>query len=163
MADLIGLILNLGVPLAMIAVALVSGRMIESRHYRSIREREATLLRLPAIPSRAWDGAREVAEARMVTGSVVVSSDYFRSLLAGLRNLIGGSVRSFETLLDRGRREAVLRMKEQFPEADVIVNVRIETSTIGQQTASRRQQLGTVELIAYGTAIRYVGTPPPSL
>jgi len=94
---------------------------------------------------------------------VVVSSDYFRSLLAGLRNLIGGSVRSFETLLDRGRREAVLRMKEQFPEADVIVNVRIETSTIGQQTASRRQQLGTVELIAYGTAIRYVGTPPPSL
>ena len=74
MADLIALILNLGVPLAMIAVALVSGRIIENRHYRSIREREARLLRLPAIPSRSWDDAREVAEARMVTGSVVVSS-----------------------------------------------------------------------------------------
>ena len=85
-----------------------------------------------------------------------MSADYFRSFLAGLRNIIGGRVASFEAMMDRGRREAILRMKEQFPEADVIVNLRLETSTIGAQQAGRRSnQLGTVELFAYGTAIRY--------
>ena len=37
-------------------------------------------------------------------------------------------------------------------EADIIVNVRIETSSIGQ-SANRNKSLGSVEAIAYGTAI----------
>jgi uncharacterized protein YbjQ (UPF0145 family) len=47
-----------------------------------------------------------------VSGSVVVSVDYFKRFLAGLRTLVGGRVTSYETLLDRARREAILRCKE---------------------------------------------------
>lgn len=154
--DLIEIAIGFGFPLALIVVALFAGRAIERKHYRSIRERERQTLGLPAVPSRAWDPARPVAEVRLVCGSVVLSADYFRSFLAGLRNIIGGRLISFESMMDRGRREAILRMKEQFPEADIIVNLRLETSTIGAQQAGRgSNQLGTVELFAYGTAIRY--------
>ena len=44
-------------------------------------------------------------------------------------------------------------MKEQFPEADIIVNLRLETSSIGNQT--RKNKVACIETIAYGTAIKY--------
>ncbi|MGQ0547496.1 MAG: YbjQ family protein, partial [Betaproteobacteria bacterium] len=51
--------------------------------------------------------------SRLVAGSVVIADDYFKSLLAGLYSFFGGPVRSYESLLDRARREAVLRMKAE--------------------------------------------------
>jgi uncharacterized protein YbjQ (UPF0145 family) len=152
-AAIIGLCLQLGIPLALIALGYFAGRHAERKHYASLHEREAQLLRLPAVPTKQWDTGRAVAEARLVCGSVVISADYFKRLLASLRNIIGGRMRSYESLLDRARREAILRLKEQFPDADIIVNLRMETSTIG---GSRRNGgVAAVELIAYGTAIKY--------
>ena len=49
----------------------------------------------------------------LVNGSTVVSNDYFKRLLAILRNIFGGRVKAYESLLDRARREAVLRMKDE--------------------------------------------------
>jgi len=66
---------------------------------------------------------------------------------------VGGNVRSYETLVDRGRREAILRMKEATPSPDIIINLRIETSTIGK--SANRGSIGSIEVLAYGTAIRY--------
>ena len=63
--------------------------------------------------------------------------DYFKRFLAGLRNIFGGTVRSYESLIDRARREAVLRMKEMAGDASVIVNVRIETSNIGMKSGKK--------------------------
>ena len=52
---------------------------------------------------------------------------------------------------DRARREAMLRMKEMAGNATVIVNVRIETSTIGRK--ANKKGVGCLEAIAYGTAL----------
>lgn len=150
--NVVGLVFQLGVPLCLIALGYFAGRHAERKHYASIHEREACFLRLPAVPTRAWDTDRAVAEARLVSGSVVISADYFKRLLAQLRNLIGGRMRAYESLLDRARREAILRLKEQCPDADIIVNLRLETSTIGSR---QRNGVSCVELIAYGTAIKY--------
>jgi uncharacterized protein YbjQ (UPF0145 family) len=150
--SLIGLTIQFGVPLALVVLGYFAGRYAERKHYASIHQREATFLNLPAIPSRQWDTDRAVAEARLVNGSVVISADYFKRLLAGLRNIVGGRMRAYESLMDRARREAILRLKEQFPEADIIVNLRLETSTIGGKS---RNGVACVELMAYGTAIRY--------
>jgi uncharacterized protein YbjQ (UPF0145 family) len=91
----------------------------------------------------------------LVTGSVVVSVDYFKRFLAGLRGLVGGEVKSYGTLLDRARREAVLRMKEEAIRKgyDAIVNVRLETSRLA---SGRRDGKGTagVEMLAFGTAVK---------
>ena len=95
---------------------------------------------------------REFSNAEWSAGSVVVSIDYFKRFVAALRNIVGGSVGSYETLVDRARREAVLRLKESAKGANIVVNVRVETSSIGA-SADRRSSVGSVEALAYGTAI----------
>lgn len=157
--DLIGLIVSLVMAFGTIVVAMVIGSLIERSHYQSIQEREARLLNLPAIPTRLIDDDRTVAQSCLVAGSVVVSIDYFKRFLGNLRNIVGGRVRSYESLVDRGRREAILRMKEQWPDADIIVNLRIETSTIGNVQQGNNQSIGAIEVIAYGTAIKYAKMP----
>ena len=92
--------------------------------------------------------------AALFLGSVVISADYFKIFASSLRNLVGGRVVVYESLLDRGRREAILRMKEQAIAwgGTQIYNVRLETSNIGSQAGGRG--LAAIEVTAYGTAIR---------
>ena len=87
-----------------------------------------------------------------VQGNVVISVDYFKRLSAGLRSLLGGRVGAYESLVDRARREAILRMKRNAQEqgANHIFNVKLETSSI---TKGGRGQIGAVEMFAYGTAL----------
>lgn len=144
--------LQIGIPLSLIALGYFAGRHAERKHYASIHAREAAFLHLPTVSIRTWHTDREVAEAQLVTGSVVISADYFKRLLATLRNIFGGRMRAYESLVDRARREAILRLKEQCPDADIIVNLRVETSTISQKS---RDGISCVELMAYGTAIKY--------
>ena len=145
-------LINLGIFAGLLAIGYFSGTWAERRHYRSIRRREEEFLGLPAVTLRSAAHPDRVVQARLVAGSAVISVDYFKRFLAGLRALVGGRVKAYESLLDRARREAVLRMKEQAPSADVIVNLRIETSSIAQ--GRRQKGLGTVEALAYGTALR---------
>jgi len=138
----------------LLSLGYFAGTMAESRHYRSIQKRERELLKLPAVTAEDFlDEGREIEDVRLVHGSVVISIDYFKRILAGLRNIFGGEVKSYLTLIDRGRREAVLRMKEEAADADIILNLRIETSAIGQN-ANRRNTVGSIEVMAYGTAVK---------
>lgn len=88
----------------------------------------------------------------LVAGNVVVSIDYFKKISAGLRNILGGRVSAYESLVERARREAILRMKEEARDigADAIFNVKLETSSI---TKGAKGQVGAVEVLAYGTAL----------
>ncbi len=128
------------------------GSFLERKHYASIEQREIALLELPSVTIRYGFDPTMVASAELVQGNAVISVDYFKRILAALRNIFGGSIRSYETLIDRARREAILRMKESAPEeTGMIVNVRIETSTIGKN--SHKKSVSCVEAIAYGTAL----------
>lgn len=124
------------------------GSLVEKRHYLNIEKREANLLYIPVVTSKnaLADGA-VVETAELVYANVVVSHDYFKMILAQLRNILGGEVASYETIIDRGRREALLRIKEKAPFADIILNTRLETSKAGFA--------GSVEILAYGTAVYY--------
>ena len=152
MHETISLVLNFVVPLVIICVAMITGSILERRHYRSIDKREKSYGRLPLLNGKRYPTDRSIAEARLVSGSVVISYDHFKRFLAGLRMIFGGEVKSYVSLLDRGRREAVLRMKEKCPDADLVVNLRVETSSIAK---GRRKGLGAVEVFAYGTALWY--------
>ena len=149
---MIEVIIHLGIPLGVVILAMITGTILEQRHFALIRKREAALQSITTLTGKAYPTERPVAEARMVSGGVVVSIDYFKRFLAGLRNIFGGAVRSYCSLLDRGRREAILRMKEQWPEADLIINLRVETSSISK---GEKNSLGSTEVLAYGTAIRF--------
>ena len=142
--------------IVLIALGYFMGTMAESRHYRSIKNRERRYLNLPAVDVKNFvNNNAKIEKVQLVHGSVVISLDYFKRLLAGLRNFFGGEIASYETLLDRARREAILRMKEMAGGgADIILNLRIETSTIGN-SADKHKSVGSIETIAYGTAITY--------
>lgn len=136
----------------LLALGYGFGRYAENRHYRSIIKREKELSRIVAVAQRFPPVTAIPYKVELVTGSVVISIDYFKRFLAGLRNLIGGRVKSYESLLDRARREAVLRMKEHADKlgAEMIFNIKFETSSIFK---GRKNQVGSVEVLAYGTAL----------
>jgi len=124
------------------------GRRAEKRHYKKIIERELKYNALPAIASR-YPPKDEIHEQQLVSGNTVVSSDYFKSVVAGMINIFGGEVKPYESLLDRARREAMLRMKEQAESAGatMVFNIKLETSRIAAGN------MGAIEVLAYGTAL----------
>lgn len=128
------------------------GRYAETRHYKSIIARETALNRIPAIVLRFPPPSITTQRTTLVMGNVVISIDYFKQVMATLRSLVGGRISSYESLLDRARREAVLRMKEQAETlgANMVFNVKIETASISK---GRNNNIGSVEVLAYGTAI----------
>ena len=144
-------LIQFGIVIALALIGLVFGSINEQRHYRSIRQREARLKRILVFNEKQTPRIASGQPFYLVQGSVVISSDYFKTLAAGLRNLFGGNLRMYERLLDRARREAVLRMKEQARAhgATLIVNVLFETSSLKQPN-----QRGVVccEVLVYGTA-----------
>jgi uncharacterized protein YbjQ (UPF0145 family) len=146
--------LNLVVFLALVTLGYTVGSFAEKRHYASIKRREREQLQFQLMTAEAYFAEGRVKNAFLVHGSAVISIDYFKRLLATLRNIVGGNVKSYESLVDRARREAILRMKEQAlaKGARMIVNLRLETSTIGN-SANRKGSIGSVEVIAYGTAV----------
>ena len=136
----------------LVAVGYTVGTVAEKKHYKSIELREDALINMPAVTFKSIPVAdASLIKAEMVTGSAVIAVDYFKQVLAGLRNIFGGNVKSYESLIDRARREAILRMKESAGNASMIINVRIETSTIGK--SNRKQKSTSVEALAYGTAL----------
>ncbi|MEO0376400.1 MAG: heavy metal-binding domain-containing protein, partial [Cyanobacteria bacterium P01_A01_bin.17] len=74
--------------------------------------------------------------------------------LASLSKLVGGQIFAYESLLDRGRREALLRMKEDAIRwgAKKVINVRLETATIGSRSGD--SGILSIEIVAYGTGLR---------
>lgn len=138
--------------LILITVGYLSGTFAERYHYRSILKREKLFINLPAITIKTFHSSHDrVKSAELVYGSAVISIDYFKRFTASLRNIFGGTVKSYESLIDRARREALLRMKEMAGDAKIIINVRIETSTIGRK--ANKKGVGCLEAIAYGTAL----------
>jgi uncharacterized protein YbjQ (UPF0145 family) len=152
MDQLIGLIATV----VLLIIGYTAGTVAEKRHYRSIKERESEFLNLPVLTLKRTPGGNPPAQkAELVCGSVVISVDYFKRFLAALRNIFGGRVLSYESLVDRARREAILRMEDMASGADIILNVRIETSSVGK-SANDRGSIGSIEALAYGTAVTFV-------
>jgi uncharacterized protein YbjQ (UPF0145 family) len=143
---------QVGVPLALILLGFFAGRLAERNHYTSIHKREDEFLSQPAATTRTIEEGREVQSAELAVGSVVVSVDYYKRFLSAFRMLFGGELRSYASVLDRGKREAILRMKESSPTADVYLNFRMETATISK---GKRKAIGSVEIVAYSTAIKF--------
>lgn len=154
------LIIQLSIFLLLLAVGFFFGRRAEKRHYHSILEREDSLRHVVVLGERFPPAAKADCDTALVSGSVVISVDYFKTVVAALRNLVGGHINAYESLLDRARREAVLRMQAHAADlqADMVVNIKFETCRVSGNTNGA---IGSVEVLAYGTALTEQ-TPPRS-
>jgi uncharacterized protein YbjQ (UPF0145 family) len=150
----LSLAVNFGLPLAILIFAYMIGNYIEKRHFVQIIKREDALQGFPVTTFAKMPAKWQVNKVELVSGNVVVSLDYFKRVIAGLRILIGGRVKTYEPLLERARREALLRMTEKAKESgfDAVVNVRLETSRLANATG-KGQGIAGVEMLAFGTAV----------
>lgn len=137
------------VELVVFGVLLVVGYTVgssrEKKHYQSLLKREKQYLDMPI---RSEDYAKyDNVEVFLVSSSAVIAADYFKTIVVGFRSFIGGQIRSHETLMDRARREVMVRLKEQANSGGgkEIIGLRFEMNSIDKSA---------VEVMAYGTAIK---------
>lgn len=91
---------------------------------------------------------KEIVETiGLVRGSTVRSRNFVNDIVASLKNLVGGEISEYTKLLAESREESLQRMIENAEQlhADAIINIRFQTSNVGQ---------GMAEILAYGTAVK---------
>ncbi|MEX0299654.1 MAG: YbjQ family protein [Kordiimonas sp.] len=98
-------------------------------------------------------GSEITAELGLVQGSTVRSKHLGTDIAAFFKSLIGGEIKGYSDLLEEGREEAIVRLKENATAlgADAVVNVRLTTASIAS---------GAAEMVAYGTAVKLSDKSP---
>jgi uncharacterized protein YbjQ (UPF0145 family) len=137
--------------LTLLLIGFIFGRINETKHFSELNRREAELDHIKISNFKTIP--EQYRSSEFVTGSVVISIDYFKRIGAGLRTLVGGQIGSYTSLIERARREAILRMKEQaqLDGSEFVANVRLETASVYKNA---RTGLGSLEVFAYGTALK---------
>ena len=146
--------LGLAITIGLLALAYFWGGAIEHNHLQELTRRENAARVMPTVTFKTAPADWQVTDGTLVTGSVVVSIDYFKRFVAGWKMVFGGRLKTLEPLLERARREAIQRMREDARRDGfhAVINVRVETSRM----ASMANNDGTsgVEILAFGTAVR---------
>lgn len=122
------------------------GRYNERKHLLELNKNEQRLAYI-TLDNQRFQTTQHVGH--LVSSNVVLSHDYFKYVLASIQNILGGRLNSYETILERARREAVVRLKLEAEKigATHIMGLRLSTTEMGMQG-------GMVEVFAYGTAIQ---------
>ena len=150
-----------GIPLVVLLGTWISGSILERRHLKNLLLLERGSRGMLAVTIEDLPPDWHVESCELVMGNVVISQNYFKRFAASIKGIFGGNIRVLEPLLERARREALIRMKgvAHARGYDTIINVRIETATLA---SARRNGKGTagVEILAFGTAISRSNASP---
>ena len=103
------------------------------------------LLSIEYIPGQ------EIEALGMVKGTIVQTKNVGRDFMAGMKTLVGGEIVGYTQMLNEARQIAIKRMVDEAKElgADAVVGVKYGSSQI---------MAGAAEVIAYGTAVKYVNS-----
>ena len=146
---------NIAPALLLIQLGWIAGRTAEWRHLRRLDAREKRLSSMIVTDLKTFPlGADPGMRSALVGGEVVIATDYLKSFLAKIRCILGGELKSYESLMSRASREAILRMLEQahMQGYNAVCNVRLDFADIGGMTGRRGAAM--VEAFASGTAYR---------
>lgn len=85
----------------------------------------------------------------LVKGSTIQSKNIGRDITQGLKTIVGGELKAYTEMMDNARALATKRMVEEAESmgADAVVNIRYASSAVMQ---------GAAEVIAYGTAVKFL-------
>lgn len=85
----------------------------------------------------------------IVKGTVVQTKNFGKDFMAGMKTLVGGELKGYTEMVTEARQIATKRMVDEAVAmgADAIINVRFGSSSVMQ---------GAAEVIAYGTAVKYI-------
>jgi len=85
----------------------------------------------------------------LVKGSTIQSKNIGKDITQSFKTIVGGELKAYNEMMNDARALATKRMVEEAEgmSADAIVNIRYASSAIMQ---------GAAEVIAYGTAVKFV-------
>ena len=85
----------------------------------------------------------------LVKGSTIQSKNLGRDITQGFKTLVGGELKAYNEMMNEARALATKRMVEEAEalEADAVVNIRYTSASVMQ---------GAAEVLAYGTAVKFV-------
>lgn len=85
----------------------------------------------------------------IVKGSVVQSTHLGKDIMAGFKTLVGGEIKSYTEILTEARQISTKRMVDEAEAlgADAVLKVTYSSASIMQ---------GAAEVMAYGTAVKFV-------
>lgn len=131
--------------LVLVAIGWYFGTRAERGHLKSLIIDEQKYQHIQVSSERFYE-PKGVNESILVVGSVVIAQDKFKQAVAAVLSLFGKNLTVYETLLDRARREAVLRAKRQANDAGchALYGLRFEMTEVQ----------GGVEILAYGVAVK---------
>ncbi len=140
-----GLIFKIILTLILFCIGWLFGRHIERKHLNELEEKEARLAYIRLDTNKFQTSE---LNGQLVSSNVVISHDYFKYIIAQIQNFFGGRLSTYESVVDRARREAIVRLKLEAEQmgAKHIMGLRLSTTELGMQG-------GMVEVFAYGTAI----------
>lgn len=146
MADVTAFVLqnfNWLLPIVLFIIGWYFGTRAERRHLAQLKRDEAAFSHIRVSTERFVDVD---STPMLVMGSVVIAQDRFKLVAAQFLSLFGANLTVYESLLERARREAVLRMKRHAQGCDcqAIFGLRFEMSQTDE---------GGVEVLAYGTGV----------
>lgn len=101
------------------------------------------LLNIDYIPGKQFE------VLGMVKGNIVQSKNLGKDFMAGIKTIVGGEISDYTEMLNQARQIAIKRMVDEAENlgADAVVNIRYASASVMQ---------GAAEVIAYGTAVRFV-------
>ena len=101
-------------------------------------------------------GNREIREYRVMMANVVMSPSWVQMFIGGIITIFGGEINVYTKIVDWARREAKQRLREDVEKSgfDEVINIRLETTVISKNSGGKDKTSG-VEILAYGTAIKY--------
>lgn len=155
MENLIGIAYVVVPTLVLLLLGLVVGGSRERLHIRHLDAREQQLSQMLATQVKTYPAAVTSSQPpTLLVAECIIATDYLKSFLAALRNIFGGEVRSYQSLLTRARREATLRILEQAREQgyNAICNLRLETADIGGSVTQTKRGAVMVAILASATA-----------
>lgn len=85
----------------------------------------------------------------LVRGTTIQSVHMGKDIMNGLKTIIGGELTSYTDMMNEARAVATKRMVEDAEAmgADAVINIRYASSAVMQ---------GAAEILAYGTAVKFV-------
>ena len=146
------------IPFTPWVLSLVGTLLYQPSQKKALFEREATSAKSGdslSTLSKPFVG-REVQEFELVMASVVMGPSWIQIAIGCILSLFGGEINTFTKVVDWARREAKQRLREQVASKgfDDVINMRIET-TVMSKTRGNKDKTTGVEILVYGTAIKY--------
>ena len=92
---------------------------------------------------------KELETLSIVKGSTIQSKHIGKDIMQSFKTIVGGELSSYNEMMNEARALATKRMVQEAETlgADAIINIRYASSAVMQ---------GAAEVIAYGTAVKFV-------